>query len=71
MTLKGGRGGNEENRWEAVIVTLMRHDLAKVLVSVNLGEMADLKMCFGDGTQSLLLSQICEMSKGKQSAVTP
>lgn len=37
MNLKGSRSGNEENRWEA-IVALMRHDLAKMLVSVNWGK---------------------------------
>lgn len=37
MNVKRGRGGNEENRWEA-IVALMRHDLAKMLMSVNWGK---------------------------------
>lgn len=70
MNLKGGRGGNEGNEWEAV-VALMRHDLAKMLVSVKLGEMGGFRICFGDRTQSLLLSWICEMSKGKQAAIIP
>lgn len=65
MNLKGGRSGKEENSWEAIIVVLMRHDLAKMLVSVNLGEMGGFKISFGDKTQSLLVSWLCEMSKGK------